>query len=305
MKNQNIAFLFPAFVFEFSEAEKQLLAELSSDFHDLCKIAKENTGFTFLNFHSGSKENIDSELFYQYHTYICSCTISDYLKKKGVKSAMAAGYSMGIYAALYHAESISFITGLNLIKQAYHEIKNSCILQHCAMAAIVGLEEKDLQQIISVSTENVEIINKNGQHSFVLSGFADEIEQVVDLCKQEGALHTRLLPVSIAYHSRWMKEAADKFSNYLENTKIMPAKIPLISIINQLNFFSPEDIKQELYQNLCTPIHWMETMQQMVKMKINCFVECGSGDSLQKIGKFIEGNFEIFILKNLQKLIKN
>jgi malonyl CoA-acyl carrier protein transacylase len=305
LEKTNTAFLFLAFVLGFPNEEKQLIETLTGELTDFYKQAETVSGFNFRNNNAVNKENTDVELYSQLQSYVFSCALSEILKNHSMEACLAAGYSMGIYAALYHTGSVDFSTGLNLIVQAYNHIRLSCQGPRCGMASIIGLEKKDIEHIISTCLLNVEIINNNGFHSFVISGNAADIAETVKLCRYEGAIHTRIIPVSVAYHSYHLKEAAANFGKMLPAMNIKAANTGLISIINQRVFSSREEILLELQQNLCSKINWMATMQVMLEKGITTFVECGTGETLYKIGKFIEGNFKIFTFKSLYKLIKS
>ena len=72
-------------------------------------------------------------------SYIFSCAVSDLLKSKQVYPDYISGYSMGIYAALYCGQSVTFTEGLDLIKKAFELIKLTTQEMDTGMASIVGV----------------------------------------------------------------------------------------------------------------------------------------------------------------------
>ena len=85
-------------------------------------------------------------------TYILSCSYAEWLKGKDVVPAVAAGYSMGIYAAACLAGSISFEDGLFIIRNAYNEIQRFIAGKRYAMGSVVGLEKEYIDQRIMADT---------------------------------------------------------------------------------------------------------------------------------------------------------
>lgn len=304
MENNHTALLFPAFINEFPNDEKQKLSEYSNNLQRYIIAAFEITGCRLdsVEIHGCG---INNELHSQYIAYIYSCTVSDILKQKSIIPAFLSGYSMGIYAALYHGNAISFAGGLLLIRKAYEEIKKCCDSISFGMATIVGLNQNDLEQIIIQNAENVEIINKNGDYSFVISGIYNEINNIADICHQEGALHIRLLPVGSPYHSRFMIKAAGEFGKFVNQTEINDSEFDIVSIINQRMIKNADDIRKELMANICSKINWFRTMNFMIERGINTFIECGAGDNLTKIARFIEGDFQIYPMNKLNKLFEH
>ncbi len=304
MENSRIAFLFPAFINEYSNDEKHQLSEYSNNLQSHLDEASEITGsdLSLVEIHGCQ---ITNELLSQYIAYCYSCTLSDILKQHSVVPNFLSGYSMGIYAALYHGNAISFAQGIKLIRQAYEEIKKCCNGTPFGMATIVGLNNIDLQQIITQNADNVEIINKNGEYSFVISGIYAEINRIANICHQEGALHIRLLPVGSPYHSHFMNQAAQEFGKFVNQSVINDSEVEIVSIINQGIIKNAPELRKELVMNICSGINWFLTMEFMIKQGINTFIECGAGDSLTKIARFIDGDFKMYPMNKLNHLLIN
>ena len=75
---------------------------------------------------------------------------------------------------------------------------------------------------------------------------------------------------------------------------VKDSSVKIISSIDQRTFIRKEEIVNELILNLNTQINWLKAMERMLELGVNRFVECGAGNSLYKIGKFIKGDFKIY-----------
>jgi len=294
-----IAFIFPAFTHDYKNHPGSELPGFHDSFNSLLNKASIEFEPRVKHFNFQDNTFLDDELLSQYITYIYSCASAEALRKTSVIPDIAAGYSMGIYAALADAGSISFIDGLRLIEQAFLSIATKTSGTRFAMGTVIGLDLHDLLKIIHAAGNSLEITNQNSTHSFVLSGICKEIEIALALASEEGALHTKLLKVTVPYHSRFLEEAAYAFLAFVKEIPIEPASTHLISLIDQQWFSSPGEIVWELTRNLYFHLNWYKTQQYLLGIGIKSFIECGPSKGLVKNAKFIEGNYTFSSLDSL------
>ena len=281
------AIVFPAFVTEFLGCETSELQDLGLDIKPYLEQAAVICGNEITNFDLSEHSFLRDEAMIQYVTYIYSCAVSDLLHKRGVQSNHIAGYSMGIYAALYHAKSISFMRGLDLIQSAFFIMKESLPKGAFSMGLTGGLEIEDVKKILAQCGPSTHIINSNNPHTFVYSGPLSEIEAILTLAKEEGALMTRLMNVTIPYHSPYLNMASEIFSGFLETIDFEKPELPVTSSLSLKKITSAEEVRMELSDNLHSPFRWYDTMKLFLSEGVNHVFECGAGEGLTKINKFI------------------
>ncbi|MEI8202159.1 MAG: ACP S-malonyltransferase [Bacteroidota bacterium] len=301
--NQELAFIFPPFVNEYFGNEKDIISSFGYNIEKLLKQSQSITSYNFTSFDEESNNFIGEELPSQYLAYIFSCAVSDILTSLHIKPSLVSGYSMGIYAALYHTGAISFKTGLDLIQKAFQIITNHTQGNTYSMATIVGFTENDIIELIGEEKDTVEIINRNNQHTYVISGIRPIVEKIVQRATEEGALYCRILKVNSPYHSRFMHKAAAEFSNYISGLEIQTPNVPIVSLLNQYFITSTAEIAIELANNIHNRMNWQATVETMNQSGIKLFIECGAGESLSKIGKFIDGDFQTIHLGKLPKFL--
>jgi len=299
LSGNNLAFIFPAFTREYTDHPGVKLAGFASHFHAALNTAAAKVDPSLTNFSFAGSTLPEDELCTQYITYIYSCAASSLLRNSGFTPAMNAGYSMGIYASLFDAGSISFETGLELIRLAYQSLMGAIGSQSFGMASLIGLSGRDIHHLIDQSNLKIEITNQNASHSFVVSGHRDDILKLLELAKEEGALHMRDLEVSIPYHSSYLKEGALLFGDQISHLEIKYPGNRIISLIDQTFLTNPEIIRQELINNLFYALNWFRTKQVMLESRISVFVECGPSKGLVKNSKFVDGNFRFYTLASL------
>lgn len=296
--------LFPAFVQKYTGAEVKILNDHNINFENILTEAQHIVNSNITEFDIKENNFMDNELKNQYITYIISCGVSKLLKQKNQYPDYVAGISMGIYSALYDINAISFNDGLQLIINAY-EICRKVIpsKSEFGMGYIVGLNKEEIQNNISENNLCVEIVNTNNIHSTLLSGKKGDIIRIIKIAKNEGAIQTGVINTSIPYHSKYLKETENYFSTFVDKLRINKPRYPIVSSIDQQILLNPEQIRHELVRNLKTPLNWHNTMKKLNSLEIKYCIECGPGDSLYRIGKFIDKDFTIIPVNKLNTIL--
>lgn len=300
MQEKKIAFVFPAFVTDYREDPTEGLPGFSDYLDSFLQKASHAEDPRLIRFHYIHHNFSENELLTQYISYILSCALSDYFSTRKIIPQYCAGYSMGLYAAMYHAGSVSFEEGLVMIREAYRSIGKITDGQQFGMGIVIGLERVDLEKMIVTNFTSVEITNQNSIYSFVISGNYNEIAGLLEMVRNEGALHTRELRVTIPYHSSYIKKAAAGFANAITGIPIrMPAAYPrdlkspsssvILSLIDQEPLVTPEALRKEVMRNIHTPLNWLKTQLRLQELGVNVFLECGPDSGLIKNARFIEG----------------
>ena len=289
----NTAFIFPAFITDFTQKELDYLKRNEVDFKHYIKIASEAIGVEIPVFSYDAAIYRSDELLSQIIAYLFSCAFFDTINKKSLKANYVAGYSMGIYATLYAAGVIDVKDGIKIIYKAYTLVSNLSCTGSYGMGAIIGLNKADIEKIITENHFEAEIINVNNEHSMVVAGIKKDIVQLLEQARQEGALSVSELTVNTPYHSKFLKQFAEPFIQFLDSLLLKKPVIPILSTYNQRTITEVEDVKRELVYNLTEKINWYDTVQSLLKLGVNTFYECGAGKDLSKIFRFIEGNYQL------------
>ena len=286
------AFIFPAFITEFTRKEIDFLKINSVDINDYLNRISNVLNLELSEFSYDNKlyrEELNSQIL----AYTISCAFTDILLSKAIFPDYLAGYSMGIYASLYTAKSISFETGAKLIFKAFELVNELTETNLYGMGATIGLSSKDVLELISNDELNLEIINVNNEHSLVIAGLKEDVQILLEKAKKEGALNVGELTVNTPYHSKYLENYSESFSDFLKNVEIYEAKLPIISTFDQRQVLTINNIKLELVYNLTQKINWFKTMQKLIDCKVEKMYECGAGKDLKKISRFIKGNYNL------------
>jgi [acyl-carrier-protein] S-malonyltransferase len=290
LSQKKLAFVFPPFASDYPDDPFINLTGFDDCFRKFLSRAAEFADPDLIQFSLPSNNFLDDELKTQYISYIQACSLVSWFREKGVIPAYSSGYSMGIYAALYQSEVISFLDGLLLIRQAFKEIKKITGKKEFGMCAIIGLNLDDLEQLISKEKLNLKLAIQNSVCSFSISGASGDILRLTESAQKEGALSTRVLNVSVPYHCDFLKDTAGGFREFVNQIQFRSPKMPIVSLVDQELLLEEQSLKDEVVRNLFTSLNWYKTQLYLQELGINRFVECGSGKGIVKIARFIEGD---------------
>jgi [acyl-carrier-protein] S-malonyltransferase len=213
-------------------------------------------------------------------------------KLNGLEPAAAAGHSVGEYAALVAAGFLSVEQGARLVQRRGELMAESGSKRPGTMAAVLGLERADLEQICQeASSEGVTVVaNDNCPGQLVISGDVGAVERAGKAAQEKGAKRVLPLNVSGAFHSPLMEEPARLMGEALASSPLSPIEregtggvggpMNVYSNVTSQIEHAPEEWGRLLEQQLKSPVRWTESIQTMISAGIGTFVECGSGEVL-------------------------
>jgi len=142
---------------------------------------------------------------------------------------------------------------------------------------------------------------KHSIHSHLITGQLEAVNSLLDVARKTGALNVSLLNVKTPYHSQLLKETRGEFQQFITNhIKLKKSNYPIISSIDQRMFESPDKINIELTNNLFERINWMASFDKLLNLGVTQFIECGAGKSLQRISRFMPGDFKVYPINKVE-----
>jgi [acyl-carrier-protein] S-malonyltransferase len=216
----------------------------------------------------------------------CSVATLRILKELGIAPNAVAGHSLGEYSALVTAGVLEFADALRLVHARASLMAEAGETQQGTMAAILGMDTEQLQQLCDGTEGTVNIANYNCPGQLVISGEVDAVNHVVELAKAEiGVRRCRLLPVSGAFHSPLMAPAQQQFGSALDSVTLSPPQVDIVMNVTGEFVRDADDIRHLLFQQITQPVQWEETLRTIEKTGITHFVEVGPGKVLSGLVK--------------------
>ena len=172
-----------------------------------------------------------------------------------------------------------------------------------AMAAVIGLSRKIVLSLCE-KIEEVEAVNFNTPSQIVISGKREKIEKAVEQLKQEGARRVITLPVSGAFHTSFMKKAAEKFSRELDKTVFSEPICPIITNAFAEYATSSKEIMKALKRQIDHPVLWEDAMKKLISEGVDLFIEVGPGKVLQGLLRKIDKRVSVLGVDNPEGIEK-
>lgn len=207
------------------------------------------------------------------------------------KPEMVAGHSLGEFSALVAAGVLSFEDGLRLVSKRALAMQAACELQPSTMAAVLGLEDEKVVEVLkSITNEVVVAANFNCPGQLVISGSIAGVEQACEALKNAGAKRALPLKVGGAFHSPLMEPAREELAKAIEETNFSSPKCPIYQNVVAHAVTEPQEIKKNLIAQLTAPVRWTECVRAMISDGATLFTEVGPGTVLQGLVKKIDSS---------------
>ena len=193
--------------------------------------------------------------------------------------AFAAGHSMGQYSALVASGVVSLRDGMRLVRERGRLMQASGEGSPGAMAAIIGLPDERLPELVAVGAAHgtFGVANRNSPGQVVVSGVRPAVEAAAAAAKGLGAKRAVVLPVSVAAHSPLMVEAAAGMRAALAGVEFHAPAVPLLANADARPLTTADACRTELVDHLTTGVDWIAAVTAMRSAGVDRFVEVGPG----------------------------
>ena len=215
--------------------------------------------------------------------YVVDCL--SYLAKvedEEIRPDFVIGHSLGEYAALYAAGAFDFTVGLKLVR------KRGALMNAATgggMAAILGMTGDAVASALAkLGAVSIDVANFNSPGQIVISGPKADIEAFAPRMKEKGARRVVILPVSGAFHSRYMKPAAEEFEAFLAGFSFNSLKIPCIANCSAQPY-TDDSIGSNLVKQIYSSVRWDETIKGLRDQGADMFIEVGPGTVLSGLAR--------------------
>ena len=243
-------------------------------------------------------------------------------KALGVKPDAAAGHSLGEFSALVVAGALSFEDGLKLVSKRAMAMQAACEAQPGTMAAILGLEDKVVEEICASVDGVVVAANYNCPGQLVISGAVEAVDaacekakaagarralrlpvggqydprmmapakQELDKAKAAGARRALRLPVGGAFPSPLMEPAKQELEKAIAEAPFQTPVCPVYQNVDAKPYTDPAAIKANLIAQLTAPVRWTYIVRNMLSDGVTEFTELGPGSVLQGLIRKVDPN---------------
>ena len=203
---------------------------------------------------------------------------------------MVAGHSLGELSALVTNGVLSFEDGLQLVSKRALAMQKACEIKPSTMAAVLGLEDKIVEDLCAKIDGIVVAANYNCVGQLVISGEVEAINKACRVLIAEGAKRALILPVGGGFHSPMMEPAREELATAIEGTHFNIPTCPVYQNVTASAVINPAEIKNNLILQLTAPVRWRQSIKQMIADGGTNFIEVGPGKVLQGLMRKIDRN---------------
>ena len=240
---------------------------------------------------NGPEEKLKETQYTQPAIYIVSVILGHILLEEGQQPDMVAGHSLGEYSACTIAGSLTFETGLSLVKLRAESMQDVGTTDPGTMAAIIGMADEDVISMCNTISSDESVVvaaNFNYPGQVVISGNINAVHETMAKAPELGAKMAKELNVSGAFHSPLMEPAKKRLSAALDNIEINTATIPVYANVTAEPMIETDEIRSNLKNQLDCPVKWHETIDNMKTAGATEMVEVGPGRVLQGLTRRID-----------------
>lgn len=222
----------------------------------------------------------------------------------GLDFSYLAGHSVGEYGALASSQVLSFTEALNAVQV---RANNMLKAPQGGMTAIMGLNTKEILDLCTQATKatqtSISPANINSPGQIVISG---ELAALTWVQKNKEQLFVNkkwraiALKVSSAFHSPLMKKTEQAMTKHLNTITFNEAKNFILPNANPSPTKNAKELKTLLGKQICSPVEWEKTMDQLKKNQIKICVEVGPGTVLSGLMKKTYPEIKVYPMNSLK-----
>jgi [acyl-carrier-protein] S-malonyltransferase len=211
----------------------------------------------------------------------------------GPAPSLAAGHSLGEYAALVCAGSLAFADAVALVAARGRFMQDAVPEGRGAIAALLGLDDAQVLDLCESVTDRraggiVSAVNFNAPGQVVISGNAGAVEKAIALAGKAGARKAIKLPMSVPVHCELMEPARERLVAKLNDVQVNAPEFPIIHNADNRTREDAAGIRDALAQQLTRPVRWVESVSALKDHGATILVEPGPGRTLTGLNKRID-----------------
>lgn len=273
------------------------LYEKYEEIREVYKKVKDLTGVDIAEItFNGSEEVLNETKNTQLAILTMSLAIVELLKKNDIKAVASSGLSLGEYSALISSGLLTFEEGVKLVQKRGQYMQELVPDGEWLMAAIMGMNESQVEEVCKKVTNGFVVpANFNTTGQIVISGEKEAVQQAEEIAKELGAKKVRVLKTTGPFHTEKLIKASEALRKELDNVTIHDFEIPVVKNLDGMVYKKDDDIKEILAKHIINPVRFSKSLETMLNLGVDTFVEIGPGKTLSGFVKRLNTDKEITI----------
>ena len=218
-----------------------------------------------------------------------------------ITPSFTAGHSLGEYCAMYCSGVMDLETTIKAIQkraELMSQVKGGTMA--AVLNAPAGSIEKALEEASKIGY--VDVANYNSPVQVVITGDENAVSKAGELLLEAGAKRVVPLAVSGAFHSKFLEGASKEFAEFVSGLDLSSASVPVVTNVDGAATISSEDFRNKMPRQICSSVHWTQTIENMIQNGVDTFVEIGPGKVLAGLNKKISSEITTYNIYDKESL---
>ncbi len=229
-----------------------------------------------------------------------SLALNAALQARGIKPDYVVGHSVGEFAALGSAGSLSSRDAIGLVRERGLVMAAVAKEHPGSMAAILGLADEVVEALCRKIT-NVWPANYNCPGQLVISGETPSVDEACIEAEREGARRAIRLRVSGAFHSPLVARAGEVLRPAIDRVHLVEGTAAFMSTVTA-KIEDALGYRELLIEQLTAPVRFTQSARELINQGVTTFVEVGPGNVLSGLLKRIDRSVRTLSVNDLQSL---
>ena len=252
-----------------------------------------------LCFYSPVEALVDTEV-QQPALVATSLALDAALRARGIVPDYVVGHSVGEFAALGSAHTLSVSDAIALVRERGLAMAEAARQHPGSMAAILGLADNVVEALCE-KIHNVWPANYNCPGQIVISGETPAVDECCSEAELEGARRAVRLRVSGAFHSPLVERASERLRPAIEKAHFRVPKVEFMSTVTA-KLEDAQRYRELLVEQLTAPVRFTQAVTALASHGVTTFVEVGPGNVLSGLLKRIDRSVRTISVSDLKSL---
>ena len=220
----------------------------------------------------------------------------------GVSASL--GLSLGEYTALCAAGVFSLDEGIDLVKNRGLSMGQGAGGKG-SMVAIMKTGLETIQDLVDQARQDevLAVCNLNSPGQIVVGGEFAALDRFEEKCKEAKIKRYMWLNVEGPFHTQILNQAAKEFAdNYLSKIDYREPSMDVYTNLSGKNYRQVDSIVDNLKDQMCSPVRFIDCVENMLADGFQLFIEIGPGKSLSGFVKKINKDVKVINIQNISDI---
>ena len=223
------------------------------------------------------------------------------LEPNGISVSASLGLSLGEYTALCAAGVFSLDEGIDLVKNR-GLIMGQGAGGKGSMVAVMKTSLETIQDLVDQAKEEnvLAVCNLNSPGQIVVGGEFEALDRFEEKCKEAKIKRYMRLNVEGPFHTQILNQAAQEFADdHLAKIDYKEPNMDVYTNLSGKNYKQVDSIVENLKDQMCSPVRFIDCVENMIADGCQAFIEIGPGKSLSGFVKKINKDVRVINIQNI------